>query len=191
LADEELDMHAAVKEIASRLQEAKQRIQCWPLREEGFAAVGPGLKKIFSRGRKALAAAYAEPTAENFHEWRKRVKYHWYHSQLLQNVWPDLMDGYRKSLKRLSDLLGDGHDLANLRQILLAQPEAFGGNHDIQVLLGVMERRQGELQAQAETLGQRVYAEKSKRFHNRIDCYWEAWQSETQRSAVRAGDALT
>jgi CHAD domain-containing protein len=149
------------------------------------------LKKIFSRGRKALAAAYAEPTAENFHEWRKRVKYHWYHSQLLQNVWPDLMDGYRKSLKRLSDLLGDGHDLANLRQILLAQPEAFGGNHDIQVLLGVMERRQGELQAQAETLGQRVYAEKSKRFHNRIDCYWEAWQSETQRSAVRAGDALT
>jgi CHAD domain-containing protein len=90
LANEELDLHAAVKEIASRFPETKQRIQCWPPREEGFAAVGSGLKKVFSRGRKASAAAYAEPTAENFHEWRKRVKYHRYHSRLLQDVWPDL-----------------------------------------------------------------------------------------------------
>jgi CHAD domain-containing protein len=190
LVDEELELDAAVQEIVSRLQEAGQRVQSWPLMEEGFAALGPGLQKVFSRGRRGLVAAYGEPTVENFHEWRKRVKYHWYHCRLLREVWSDLMDGYCKSLKRLSDLLGDDHDLAILRQTLLAQPEAFGSKHAIQVLLGIIESRQGDLRAQAEILGQRVYAEKSKRFHKRMARYWEAWRTEAQRSNVAVGEAL-
>jgi hypothetical protein len=29
---------------------------------------------------------------EHFHEWRKRVKYHWYHLGLLRELWPASME---------------------------------------------------------------------------------------------------
>lgn len=37
-----------------------------------------------------------EPTAEQFYKWRKRVKYHWSHSRLLEYVWGEVMGGTTK-----------------------------------------------------------------------------------------------
>jgi hypothetical protein len=153
------------------------------LNNPGFTALRPNLQKTYGRGRKALAVAYAQPTPENFHEWRKRVKYHWYHSRMLERIWPDVMSGYGKSLKTLSSLLGDDHDLVVMRETLLNDPDTFGGKRDLQVLLGLIERRQTELRTRAETLGQRVFAEKPKAMGQRLESYWEAWRSEVQRSA--------
>ena len=45
-------------------------------------------------------------TPEIFHDWRKRVKDHWYHSRLLQGFWPAGIRPHRKAVKELSELLG-------------------------------------------------------------------------------------
>ena len=42
----------------------------------------------------AMDAAAKDPTADNFHEWRKRVKDHWYHSRLLWPVWQKPMKAF-------------------------------------------------------------------------------------------------
>lgn len=173
-----------LQEVPDGLHEARGRIGSWPLNDDRFAALGPGLRKTYRRGRKAFHAAYDGPTPANFHEWRKRVQYHWYHVRLLQNTWPPLMKGYRGALKKRSDLLGDHHDLAIFRQTLLEEPRPFGEGRDLQVLLGLVDRRQAELASKAQTIGQRVYHEKPIRPEERFRVYWDAWQTETHRAVL-------
>jgi CHAD domain-containing protein len=186
IADEQVDVDTRVESIVTALGEAKQRVMSWPLFLQTYAALDTGLQQTYRRGRKARELAYRDPTPEHFHEWRKRVKDHWYHLRILEAVWPEVIAGYRHALKDLSDLLGDDHDLVVFRQTLRDHPEAFGADRDIQLLLGLIDRRQAELHTRVETLGQRVFAEKPSRFLARLQQYVEAWQIEMQRSPVLA-----
>jgi CHAD domain len=112
--------------------------------------------------------------------WDTPVKHHWYHVHLLQQTWPEVMHGYGKALKTLAELLGDDHDLTVFRQTLSSQPEVFGTDADIQVLLGLIEQHQTELRLRAKRLGQRIFAEKPSRFSHRMQRYMVAWQAESR-----------
>ena len=179
IADEQVDLDKQIETGIDALQKAKQRMTSWPLHVEKYQDLLPGLRQTYRRGRKARVQAYRKTTPEHFHEWRKRVKDHWYHVRLLQKTWPDLMQGYGQALKILAELLGDDHDLTVFRQTLLAQPETFGTDHDVQVLLKLSEQRQTELRIQAKTLGKRIFAEKSSHFCHRMQKYIAAWQAES------------
>lgn len=109
----------------------------------------------------------ADPSVENVHEWRKRAKDLWYHLRIVRNVWPGAIGPAADEAHRLSDLLGDHHDLA----VLAADTS------DVEVLTRCIERRQEELLARALDLGQRLYAERPKLFSGRIGTYWEAWRA--------------
>jgi CHAD domain-containing protein len=189
LADEQGDLGKQIETTVGTLREAKQRVMAWPLHVEKYRALSPGLQQAYRRGRKARVQAYRQATPEHFHEWRKGVKNHWYQVRLLRQTWPDVMQGYGKALKTLAELLGDDHDLTVFRQTLLAQPEAFGKDADIQVLLGLSEQRQTELRLRAKTLGQRIFAEKSSRFCRRMQRYMAAWQAESRPLALTAASS--
>lgn len=176
-----LDRHVA--EVVEDLRVARLRVEDWPLTTNSFATLRPGLEQIYRRGRKALARAYAHPVPEEFHEWRKHVKDHWYHIRLLQRLWPKLMRGYCESLKDLAEMLGDDHDLSVLRQTLLDRPKTYGNERELEVLLGLIGSRQAELRAKAETCGQRIFAEKPALVGERLMCYWEVWHAEERRSS--------
>ena len=139
----------------------------------GFAAIGPGLRRTYRDARRAFAAARAEPAPERFHEWRKRVKDDWYHTRLLEPVWPAAMKARRKALKALSDLLGDDHDLVVL-QDLLASGEMDGPDADLAADLA--GQRRAELQATAYGWGSRLYADKPGPYRRRLKRWWRAWR---------------
>jgi len=174
IADEQIDLDARTAEIVEQLREARKRVAKWRVDDKGFDALCGGLGRTYRRGRKALAAAYAQPRPEAFHEWRKRVKYHWYHVRLLRDAWPRVMKAHRRCLKDLADLLGASHDLAVFQQAVRATPEDFGDLRQAQVLLGLAERRQTEFRARARPLGRKVFAEKPKYLARRLREYWNA-----------------
>jgi CHAD domain-containing protein len=189
ISDEQAGLDQQIETTVGTLREAKQRVMAWPLHVEKYRALSPGLRQTYRRGRKARVQAYRHSTPEHFHEWRKGVKHHWYHVRLLQQTWPDVMQGYGKALKTLAELLGDDHDLTVFRQTLSAEPEAFGTDADIQVLLGLSEQRQTELRLRAKRLGQRIFAEKSSRFCHRMQQYMAAWQAESRPLALTAASS--
>jgi hypothetical protein len=45
----------------------------------------------------------------------------------------------------------------------------------LKTLLGLVDQRRIELQAQAKPLGQRLYAEKPKHLVRRLSGYWDVW----------------
>lgn len=149
-------------------------VDCWRLDGDAGQAVAGGAQKTYRRARKAMAGADATPTTAAFHEWRKRVKYHWYHTKLLKGCWPKLAKPWAKEAHRLSDLLGDEHDLALLHATLLETPDRFTDRDTLQAFTGLVERRRAELRSASFRLGTFLLFEKPKRFGQRLELYFDA-----------------
>ena len=178
-----------VRETTLELQDARTRVLGWRLEEDGFAAVEKGFSRTYRRARKALDASYKDPTSERFHEWRKRVKYHWYHLRLLRELWPAPMKALAAEAKLLADMLGDDHDLAVLRETLVRERDDLGDREQIEALAALAQRRQDQLRAQAQTLGWRLFADTPADYCRRLHASWHATECEAARDAGLVGDS--
>jgi CHAD domain-containing protein len=143
-----------------------------------WAVVEKGLRREYDRGRSAFRAARRDPDGEATHEWRKRVKDHWYHLRLLRKGWSPVLKRAAKAAHTVSDLLGDEHDLAVLMDDLRANRGKLWEPARADFIGALAERRRGELFAAAVPKGLRLYVEKPGRFAARIHRYWEAADSE-------------
>ena len=177
---DEGNLNKRLEEFLERMEEGRDRVAAWRLDKKGFKAIQGGLIKTYARGRTAMTQAYRHPSPETFHEWRKRVKYHWYHMRLLHPIWPGPIKMRCDEADELSDVLGDDHDLVVLRDTLLQGSIDVGGDETGQALLGLITQRQIELRAKAKRLGARLYAEPPKQFVKRLRSYWRAWQSDAE-----------
>jgi CHAD domain-containing protein len=169
--------------VAIELRAARRSVDEWELRRDGWHAIAGGLERSYRRGGRAFKRARAEPTPENFHEWRKRVKDLWYHLRVLKPVSEATMRGHAGEAHRLSELLGDDHDLWVLREALSSMDPDISA--DLGPLLAAIDHRRAQLQAGAVLVGERLYAEKPKAFLRRMHRYWKAWRAE-----IRAGASL-
>lgn len=156
------------------LAEAGERIAGWPLAGEGFEVIEPGLRATYRRGRKGFRRAVRGASATDLHEWRKDVKYHRHHLELLVRLWPNVLTDAAATARRLGDLLGEHHDLHELRALIATSPELAGGARERGSVLAAAERRAGELETHAIAVGGLVYAEKPGRFTVRMKAYWDA-----------------
>jgi len=180
IAEKEMDLDERISQVIDNLRHARARVRKWDIERDGFAAIKPGLLRTYRRARVAMKEAYKEETAEAFHEWRKRVKYHRYHVRLLRDLWPKLMKGRRKALKELSDYLGDDHDLAVFDQMLCAESARFDPKQ-IEVLQTLSDIRHGELRAAARRVGRKLFAEKPKRLAKRWSKFHRAEKQARRR----------
>lgn len=174
---EKADLAERLKQVRTALEDAKPRIAKWKLDDSGFDAIRGGLKKTFKRCRKTMDAAYDEPSAANFHQWRKRTKYHRYHLRLLRELWKPVMKKWRNQAKQLSDLQGDEHDLAVLGDAICEDIRAFGGTTKAKRLLRHIADCRAEMHDDARPLGERLYAEKPGAIRKRLGAYWHARQA--------------
>ena len=178
----EEDVGIVLSSAATSLRRASKRVKRWPLAGDGFEVLAPGLEKTYRDGRKALARARKKPNAETFHEFRKRVKDHWYHVRLMEGLWTDVMGAYEKSLKDLEDWLGNDHNLTVLQDTIAAEPAFYGKPKEIDQIFDLIARYQKELRAEAVPLAERIYEEKPRDFSRRMKHLWDAWRAEPSTS---------
>src|SRR4051812_2395993 len=144
----------------------------WLVQGDERDVLVPGIRRTYSRGREEFARAERRPTAENLHEWRKRVKDLWDQERLLGEAWPGVVEAEAAEAKTLSKLLGDDHDLAVLAELLEAEPDLTADPAaDRDELLRLIDRRRAELLDAAGALGRRVYAERPKAYARRLRRY--------------------
>lgn len=145
------------------------RSEGWHLTQDGWAAIEPGLAVTWTAARRAMKAARANPDADALHEWRKRVKDHWYQARLLKPIWPDLMDPHVRATDDLGERLGLMNDLAVFRERIEAaplSPELRAEAHDLATL------RHAELMEQVIPLGRRLLAGKAEALTDRWGTWW-------------------
>lgn len=169
---------AVVRQAVSALRATAREIAGWPLQTDGFEALAPGFKKRYRRGQDAMAIARKQPAPETFHEWRKRVKDHWYHVRLLESLWTEVLQARESALKDLETWLGDDHNLVVLREKLQAKPEQYGGDSNVQVFTVLLKDYGKELRDKSLSLGERVYEQKPKLLIREMSKLWDAWQNQ-------------
>jgi CHAD domain-containing protein len=161
------------EQVSDEIERGDQAIEDWPLGANGFDLLGPGLKRAYSRGRRRFRDARKDPSDERLHEWRKRSKDLWYHLRLVRRAWPEVMTTTADEAHELSDRLGDDHDLVVLTADLEdARPPL--SHEQLEHLRKLIGKRRKELQGEAFAYGERLFAEKPKRFVERIERYWDA-----------------
>jgi len=163
-------------QLGENLRLARQRVEEWPLNNDRFIALGFGLKRVYRRGRRYYGITRAEGTVENFHEWRKQVKYLWYQMSVLNPVWPKPLGTLANELGKLADYLSEDHDLAVLRERAINQSQMLIDTSEIDKLVVLINHRRLQLQNRAASLGSQVFAERPKTFVSRIEAYWLAWR---------------
>jgi len=164
---------------ASRqIRTVRQRLARAPVAQNSWNGVGTALKRAYRNGRRAMKRARRTPEAEGLHEWRKQSKHLWYQTQVLQPLWPGMVEELGDQLHQLSDYLGDDHDLVVLRQKVAQSQPAFKDSGNSGALLALIDRCRARLQEKAFLLGGRIYDEAPKDFVARFEHYWERWRKE-------------
>jgi len=161
-----------MRRASDALLAAAARASRWRLLIDGPVALAPGMKTAYSRGRKAMASVRRHTQAEYCHEWRKRVKDHWYHLRLLEGRWHAAARSREKSLKELEKWLGEHHNLEVLATRLAEQAGRRGMPKQAKLCRGLIRELQGELRLKALALGDRLYREKPEQFWERMAPLW-------------------
>jgi CHAD domain-containing protein len=175
--DDQATADAETERAATEIEAGVGAIDDWDLQRDSWDLVAPGLGRSYRRGRNRFRDTRQEPSAENVHEWRKRVKDLWYHLRILKPIWPELLEETADQAHELSDRLGDHHDLAILAEDARTRRDRFDSEADLEALLAAIERRQTELLNDALAIGARLYIEKPKAFVDRLEGYWSAWRT--------------
>ena len=155
-------------EITARLRKARPHVDTWPIEHDCFSALYGGLRRVYKRGRNRLADAHAKLNDESLHEWRKQIKYLWYQIRVLRPTGSNALRDLARSLHDLSDTLGDDHDLAELRGIVVDSLHIGSNGDESHILTSLIDQRRAELQPTAWSLGRRVYAQEPAAFVGRV-----------------------
>lgn len=162
---------ARIANIAGQLPIAAKRLNDVPVEAfDGFASIKPGLLRTIRHGRRAMREAYESGNAIAFHEWRKRVKDHWYQVQLLKPLSPKL-SARDELLDDLSHILGEHHDLEVIRSIVVAAEAAFTPEEAARID-ETLARRQRRLERRAKSIGTKIYGKRAVDFAKRLERRW-------------------
>lgn len=162
--------------VRADLLALRARVGDWRLKRDGFAAIRAGLEKTFERAREGRRAAAERSDVAIIHDWRKRVKYHWYHTRLLTPLDPGMLERRAGQVEALTEHLGDHHDLAVLDAFIAGADDLPGDPALWEAFRTRIAARQAALEVEAQALGTRLFASPAKDLGKRWKRLWTAWR---------------
>lgn len=119
-------------------------------------------------------------SADDIHEFRKKVKYLRYQVVLLNRLWPPVMETLEKELHHLTDYCGELNDLKNLQQAIRRKGSSLSEKEKKNIGFLIDNRRE-YLTDQAIKLERKIYAESPAAFCDRMGSYWESHSEEIEK----------
>jgi CHAD domain-containing protein len=142
-----------------------------------------GAADVYRAARRAARRLDERASADAFHDWRKLVQCHWRHMSLLRNFWTEEMRVRVEASREISFALGRDHDLAVLQCRIIAFSKAESGlaRHQRDNLAIMIQGWQVDLRRDALALADRLFAERTSDFADRLVGYAEATQRRLPR----------
>ena len=168
------------------LEQAASAVDCWTLDQFSCKQLCCAVQASYRRGCRALGTATADPTTENFHQFRTRAKTLWYQLRILRPVNPVVLKTLSDDLHSLGDLLGRAHDLSFLAERLRSEHGKSKWEREGQRLLAVIEVSQHDLQRGATELAEHFFAERPRDFSSRVGSWLQDWEGKSSHSVADA-----
>lgn len=171
-AAEQLSFTPAMRDrLAQYLDRAALALDRWPLKAIEFDTTADGLIVAYRRARELMPGDWSEADAERLHDLRRRVVEHRHQMELIEPLWPRLVQIWAEEAQRLRGRLGSCQDLAMLVNFTAPHQPLAPWRSKLAPVIAA--RRTAHLKA-AERLAGRLFAEKPKAFRRRIGALWKA-----------------
>jgi CHAD domain-containing protein len=125
LAKKVFDQEKRLESIQEALKKKLETIPGWPLKIQSFADLRPSIKRTYKRGCKGLQRSLEQGNVEDFHEWRKRAKYLRYQVDVLNRIWPPVLETLEDELHAVTDFIGTLNDLDTLQHSIQKMDSPF------------------------------------------------------------------
>ncbi|MCW9705943.1 CHAD domain-containing protein [Fodinibius salsisoli] len=202
--DLEKGIHASRDQLAekvfgedNRLEEIQQKVEAkideipdWSIDVQQFKDIRPSLKRTYKRGYKGLKNVAKTGEVEDFHDWRKRVKYLRYHIDILNRLWPQVMDVLEEELHDITDYTGTLHDLHNLKILAQELEKPFSDTEERMLFEAMLEKHQDFMRKHTLLKAQKFYYDSPSDFCDRIKLWWKAHQQEVENSSLPRTEEL-
>jgi CHAD domain-containing protein len=141
---------------AARLEMIRGQLAEMPAFNSEAASAVAGLRKSYKKGRNTCSQARSRKN-EVLHEWRKQTKYLLNQLELLSTTFNVKVKKLQRRAERLTDILGDDHDLV----VLLSKLRRYDAPN--RQLRKHIKKRRDKLQEQALRFGKKLYRQSAKR----------------------------
>ena len=146
-----------VEGLSLKLAAVKSDIAGMQLHDRKNASLG-GIRRTYRRGRRSMTNAYEAPTIENFHIWRKQVKYLRHQMEILEGGGTPAVSDLVSDLEEIGEGLGMDHDLADLERAADDVAPSTLSLSGRQKLINVINARRSDLELTLKPVAARVYA---------------------------------
>jgi CHAD domain-containing protein len=153
--------------LSSKFSAVRSGIDEIEFHDDATASLG-GIRKTYRRGRRSMTHAYAVPTIETFHLWRKQVKYLRHQMEILQSVGTPTIPDLVADLEEIGEGLGGDHDLADLERTADTVAVETLSSSTRQQLKEAIDTRRSGLELRIKPIAARVYGANSGAFAEHV-----------------------
>ena len=154
--------------VVKMLKKGKKRTGQILIKNKDFDILFLGFIRVFNQCLSSMILAKNEPSNINLHEWRKKVKYLYYQSQVLKPVLPEELVIYIPKLDKLADYLGEDHDLAELEDTLRGNPYMPAELNKSDSIYNIIDKTRYEKQKVLFSLAGEIFDEKLRNSINNL-----------------------
>jgi CHAD domain-containing protein len=154
--------------LRAELTAVRHRVHAWTADEAEQSSLERGFLRAYRRARRAARLASESARSEDLHELRKCAKDYWYQLEFLAERWPHAVPRRIASARRLTELLGDAHDLAVYRQALSGAPADWNPKA-AELFAALADQRARRLHDEAIGMADEVFAARPKRLAQEIE----------------------
>lgn len=151
------DLPGRIAAVCDELERADRRLRDLPLDKLRRRDLRYGVTVGIERCAAGFQRASGKRTAEDFHAWRKEVKYAYHQMRLMQLTAPRRAAARGRALGELAEVLGHHHDLCVLAALLRSPSEQLGGDVHLRSIARAVRSAMAELSSEALARGGRLF----------------------------------
>lgn len=151
-------LESQVALCCAELERAQRRLEQLPLDRLKRRDLRRGALRTWERCARQFAALDPGSAPEQFHRWRRHIKYAWHQTQLLAGLEPARAATLGPRLRQLGALLGHAQDLQLLDRLLQQQADGLGIDTHVQRLRRLIATALAGLRRSALDLGTGLFA---------------------------------
>ena len=146
-------------EFLAMISTIRRDVATWGFQQSDLHALDWGYIATYREARTGMLQILEKPTDKRLHNWRRLVKYHFYHTRLLENIKAGFNNERIEKTKRLEEILGFHHDLVMLKERIRDLPKRRRREQVYRDILKQTKKRRRVLEVRALSLASDLFAD--------------------------------
>ena len=146
-------------EFSAMISAMRRDVAAWDFQQSDLHALDWGYIATYREARTDMLQILEKPTDKRLHNWRRLVKYHFYHTRLLENIKAGFGNERIEKTKQLEGILGHHHDLVMLKERIRDLPKKRRREQVYRSIMEQARKKRRALEVKALSLAAELFTD--------------------------------